>query len=159
MSYMNLEYGPVCHECFVAQWLEHPTSVRKVIHRFDSCQGIRFFLCPVHVTCWSQHFSKNTVNPPLSPPGAYSFLTHLRGDLIEMGGLFNLEKTMVSVLHKELEYKVEKLKYKKLARSCSRRTKTNLNFQLPNKPSQISPHEVSLSWLMNTVYHLLVKNI
>ena len=31
-----------------------------------------------------------------------------------MGGLLNLEKTMVSVLHKELEYKVEKLKYKKL---------------------------------------------
>ena len=29
------------------------------------------------------------------------------------GGLFKLEKTMVSVLHKELEYKVEKLKYKK----------------------------------------------
>ena len=100
---MNLEYGPVRHECFVAQLLEHPTSVRKVIHRFDSCQGIRFFLCPVLVTCWSHHFSKNTVNPPLSPLGAYSFLTHLRGDLIEVGGLFNLEKTMVSVLHKELE--------------------------------------------------------
>ena len=29
-----------------------------------------------------------------------------------MGGLFNLEKTQVSVLHKELEYKVEKLKCK-----------------------------------------------
>ena len=28
------------------------------------------------------------------------------------GGLFDLEMTMVSVLHKELEYKVEKLKYK-----------------------------------------------
>ena len=28
------------------------------------------------------------------------------------GGLFNLEKTMVLVLHKELEYKVEKLRYK-----------------------------------------------
>ena len=28
------------------------------------------------------------------------------------GGLFTLEKTMASVLHKELEYKVEKLKYK-----------------------------------------------
>ena len=28
--------------------------------------------------------------------------------------LFNLAKTMVSVLHEELEYKVEKLKYKKL---------------------------------------------
>ena len=28
--------------------------------------------------------------------------------------MFNLAKTMVSVLHAELEYKVEKLKYKKL---------------------------------------------
>ena len=35
------------------------------------------------------------------------------GDLLEMGGLFNLEKTMASVLHKELEQKVEKLKNKK----------------------------------------------
>ena len=31
------------------------------------------------------------------------------------GGLFNLEKTMVSVLHKELDYKVEKLKNKKFS--------------------------------------------
>ena len=30
------------------------------------------------------------------------------------GGLFNVEKIMVLVLHKELEYKVEKLKYKKV---------------------------------------------
>ena len=30
------------------------------------------------------------------------------------GGLFNLEQTMVSVLQKELEYKVEKLTYKKV---------------------------------------------
>ena len=30
-----------------------------------------------------------------------------------MGGLFNLEMLMVSVLHKELEYKVERLKRKK----------------------------------------------
>jgi len=36
------------------------------------------------------------------------------GGLIETGGLFNLAKKMVSVLHRELEYKVEKLKYKKL---------------------------------------------
>ena len=28
------------------------------------------------------------------------------------GALFNLEMTMVSVLHKEVEYKVEELKYK-----------------------------------------------
>lgn len=31
------------------------------------------------------------------------------GGLIEKGGLFNLEITMVSGLHKELEHKVEKL--------------------------------------------------
>ena len=30
------------------------------------------------------------------------------------GSVFNLAKTMVSVLHKELEYKVETFKYKKL---------------------------------------------
>ena len=36
------------------------------------------------------------------------------GCLFERGGLFNLEKTMVSVLHKELEYKVKKLENKKV---------------------------------------------
>ena len=35
------------------------------------------------------------------------------GGLLEVGGLFNLETKMVSVPYKELEYKVEKLKYKK----------------------------------------------
>ena len=34
--------------------------------------------------------------------------------MIEIGGPFNIEKTIVSFLHKELEYKVEKLKYKKV---------------------------------------------
>ena len=60
-----------------------------------------------------------TVNPLLAPPrGAYLFQAHLRGGLIETGGLFerrglfDLETTMVSVLHKELECKVEKLRYK-----------------------------------------------
>ena len=54
-----------------------------------------------------------TVNPLLSPLGAYLFQAHLRRGLIETIGLLNLETTMVSVLHKELECKVEKLKYKK----------------------------------------------
>ena len=40
-----------------------------------------------------------TVNPLLSPFG---------------GGLLNLEKTMVSVFPKDLENKVDKLKYKKV---------------------------------------------
>ena len=37
------------------------------------------------------------------------------GDLLEWGGgmLFNLEKTMVLVLQTELQYEVEKPKYKK----------------------------------------------
>ena len=61
---------------------------------------------------------------------------------------------MVSVLQKELEYKMDKLKCKKVGGHAA---KTNPNFQLVNKPSRISPHEVKQSWLINTVY-LLVKN-
>ena len=63
------------------------------------------------------------VNPLLSPLGAYLFQAHLRwgagrglnsdvGLIWEAGGLFNLEKMKVSVLHRELEYGEEKLKYK-----------------------------------------------
>ena len=52
-------------------------------------------------------------------------------------GVFNLEKTMVSVLHKELANKVEKLGYKKLEVMQSR-----IKFQLVNKPSLISSNEV-----------------
>ena len=36
------------------------------------------------------------------------------GGLLEKGGLFNLEKMVVSALHKKLECKLKKLKYKKL---------------------------------------------
>ena len=55
------------------------------------------------------------VNPLLSPLGAYLFQAHFRwggggggfnrdvGLIWGAGGLFNLEKTMVSVLHRELE--------------------------------------------------------
>ena len=56
----------------------------------------------------------NTVKPLLIPPGTYLFQAHQRNGLDRDGGLLNLEKTMVSVLHKELEYKVEKLKNKKV---------------------------------------------
>ena len=57
----------------------------------------------------------STVNPLLcSPQGVYLFQTYFcgGGGGIETGGLLSLARTMVSVLHKELEYKVEKLKYK-----------------------------------------------
>ena len=59
---------------------------------------------------WNIH----TVNPLLSPPVIYFKPIWEGGGLIETRGLFNLEKTMVSVLHKELEYKVKKLKYRKV---------------------------------------------
>ena len=56
-----------------------------------------------------------TINPLLSPLGDLFISSPVEGGggLIEMGGIFNLETMMVSVLHKELEYKVEKLTYKK----------------------------------------------
>ena len=66
-------------------------------------------------------FSQNYRKSSIKPPGTYLFEAHLRRGLIETGGAYlrggrlcNLETTMVSVLHKELEYKVEKLKYMKI---------------------------------------------
>ena len=91
---------------------------------------------------------KRAINPLLSSPGGL-FQTHLSG-----GCLFNFAKTIVSVLHKELERGVEKLKYKKVGGHAAEDQK----FQLVNKPSKISPHEVLQSWLINIVYHLLVTN-
>ena len=81
----------------------------------------------------------------------YLFQAHLMGwgpYLRGGGGLFNLEKTMVSVLLKDLEYKVSKG-----WRLCSQGSKTNQNFQLVNKLSSISPLKVKQSWLINTFYY------
>ena len=63
----------------------------------------------------------DTVNPLLDPPWGIIYFKPIwgGGGVIEMGGLFergdlfNLKTTMVSVLRKELDCKVEKLKYKK----------------------------------------------
>ena len=59
---------------------------------------------------------RNDVSSLLRPPGAYLFQAHLRGGgLNRDGGLYNLGKTMVPVLHKEfIEYKVEKLENKRV---------------------------------------------
>ena len=58
----------------------------------------------------------HTVNLLLSRCRGLIYFKLIRGgDLNRDGGdLFNLEKTIASVLHKELEYKVEKLKLKKV---------------------------------------------
>ena len=61
----------------------------------------------------------------IKPPEGFFFQAHLRREgrgFIETGGLFekwgrglfHLEETMVSVLYKKLEYKVEKVKCKKV---------------------------------------------
>ena len=61
----------------------------------------------------------HTENPLLSPPrgGGGLFISKpFEGEELNRDGalnIFNLETTMVSVLHKELEYKVEKLTYRK----------------------------------------------
>ena len=72
----------------------------------------------------TQSYRKSSIKPLGVGGGAYLFQVHLwgggvggglieAGDLLEMGDLFNLEKTMVSVLHKELEQKVVELKNKR----------------------------------------------
>ena len=62
----------------------------------------------------------NTVNPLLSPLGGLFISSPFEGGGGGRGrGLINSEKTMVSVLPEELEYKVEKLKYKKVGGTSS----------------------------------------
>ena len=61
---------------------------------------------------------RTTINSLLSPTGGLYISSPFEGEgggggVIWLGGLFNLETTMVLVLHKELEWKVEKFKYKK----------------------------------------------
>ena len=64
------------------------------------------------------HYRKSSIKPP----GGIIYFKPIwggggglieTGGLFKRGGLFNLKTTMVSVLHKELDCKVEKLKYKK----------------------------------------------
>ena len=75
---------------------------------------------PTSTAMWQVKFKyrKSSIK---SPPGGDLFISSpFERGLIETGGLFNyLETKMVSVLHKELECKVEKLKYKNLE-ACSR---------------------------------------
>ena len=58
---------------------------------------------------------------------------------------------MVSVLHKELEYKVENFSNKKLE-VMQPRIKTNPNFQLVNKPS-VHMKFYSRDWLMQFIIY------
>ena len=82
-----------------------------------------------------------TLKTHLTTPLKHNWGRGAAVSLIEMVGLFNLAKMMVSVHLKELECKVEK-PITTSWRSYRRGSKTNLNFQPVNKPSWISPHEV-----------------
>ena len=60
---------------------------------------------------------------------------------------------VVSVLHKELECKVEKLKYKK-SEVMQLRIKSKSELPNNNKPCGISPNEILQSWVINTFFPL-----
>ena len=55
VSNMNLVYGLALHEFFVAQVNRAPARCLGG-HRFESCRGLRSFLCPMLETFWSFHF-------------------------------------------------------------------------------------------------------
>ena len=65
-----------------------------------------------HTTKTSFYTYRKSSIKPLG--GLIYFKPIIGGGLIETGGLVNLEKTIVSVLHEEQEYKVEKFKNKKV---------------------------------------------
>ena len=71
--------------------------------------GLNWVYRPDHIL--AGNLKKSIKGSSIDPPGAYLFEAHLKGggSLIETGGLFNLENTLVSILHEELEYEVEKL--------------------------------------------------
>ena len=54
---------------------------------------------------WNSYYRKSCIKHPPPPRGRSAYRD---------GGLIHLTQTMVLVLHRELENKVEKLKYKKL---------------------------------------------
>ena len=64
--------------------------------------------------------------------------------------VFNLAKIMVSVLPKELEYEVEKLKYKKLEGKLQPRI-TNKSELPVGEKTILNPQDVLQSCLINTV--------
>ena len=64
---------------------------------------------------------------------------------------------MVSVLHKEVEYKGEKLKKRRLE-VMQPRIRIKSELPVVNNSPLISPHEVFAVGLINIVHHLFLKN-
>ena len=71
------------------------------------------------------------------------------GGLFERGGFFNLETMMVSVLYKELEYNVEKLRYKAFQVKQPRiRIKAKLN-----DPGSVHTKFYGRDWLIQSIIY------
>ena len=99
-------------------------------------------------------YRKSSIKPISSPFEGQGGLMETEGLFERGGGLFNLETTTVSVLHKELEYKVEKLKYKKF-RSCSQGSESSPIFQLVkiNRPGSVHTKFYSRGWLIQSIIY------
>ena len=134
----------------------HAGYVKYAFSRRSSAVTVK--KCTKKVCCACKVVDLLTVNVLLSPGGLFILYSFERGwDLLETGGLFerecsfNLETTVVSVLHKELEYKVEDLKSRSWT-SCSRGSKTNPNFQLVNKhPVSVHMKFYSCDWFIQSI--------
>ena len=76
--------GLALHESYVAQVNRAPARCLGG-HRFESCRGLRFFLCPMIVTCWSFIFT--FVSPTIKFTIFYSFTTHCDIDIADPSGM------------------------------------------------------------------------
>ena len=142
--------------------------LKKIIQ--DSGELWKIFLLDLAVAKELLLNDKRTVNPLLIPSGSLFISNAYKGwggGLIETRGLFNLAKTMVLVLHKELELDCEQSliflwRYPVICIILNveghARNQGQKQVHLVKKPPWTSPHEVLRSWLVNTVQHLLVKN-
>ena len=88
------------------------------------------------------------------PPPGFIYFKHIWGG----GGLilFRNDDGIISPWRTRIQS--GKAQVQEGWRSSSRGSESNPNFQLVNKPSRIAPHDVLQSWLIKTVYHLLVNN-
>ena len=67
-------------------------------------------------------------------------------------GLFNLEMTMVSVLHRELGYKVEKLKYRKVGgHAAGDQNQIQISSWWINHPRSVHAKFYSRDWLIQFI--------
>ena len=87
---------------------------------------------------------------------AYLFQAYLRegGELISDGELFNLENTMVSVLHEELKYKVEELKNKKVGGYAAEdQNQIRTSSWYVNHPGSVHVKFYSRDWLIQSLIY------